>query len=133
MALRGKAFHRGRSSAWESIRGGMVNRRETEEIRVSTNVRRAACPNRGCIATRSRAANPSGRACYRRRPPSRLANATSAIWKGHMTYWQRWISHPQTAWLRKATFQLHLWSGIGIGLYVLVISVTGSIVVYRNE
>src|SRR5436190_4472585 len=50
-----------------------------------------------------------------------------------MTHWQRLISHPQTAWLRKATFQLHLWSGIGIGLYVLVISVTGSIVVYRNE
>jgi uncharacterized iron-regulated membrane protein len=26
-----------------------------------------------------------------------------------------------------------MWSGIGVGLYVLVISVTGSIVVYRNE
>jgi len=26
-----------------------------------------------------------------------------------------------------------MWSGIGIGLYVLVISITGSIVVYRNE
>jgi uncharacterized iron-regulated membrane protein len=50
-----------------------------------------------------------------------------------MTRLQGWISHPQTVWLRKATFQLHMWSGIGIGLYVLVISVTGSIVVYRNE
>ena len=50
-----------------------------------------------------------------------------------MTYWQRWIWQPQTAWLRKATFQLHLWSGIGIGLYVLLVSVTGSILVYRNE
>jgi len=50
-----------------------------------------------------------------------------------MTYLQRWISHPQTAWLRKAIFQLHLWCGIGIGLYVLLVSVTGSIVVYRNE
>ncbi len=50
-----------------------------------------------------------------------------------MTHWQRWLSHPQTAWLRKATFQLHMWSGIGFGLYVLVVSVTGSIVVYRNE
>ena len=50
-----------------------------------------------------------------------------------MTHWQRWISHPQTAWLRKATFQLHMWSGIGVGLYVLLVSVTGSIVVYRNE
>ena len=50
-----------------------------------------------------------------------------------MTYWQRWIWQPQTAWLRKATFQLHLWSGIGIGLYVLMVSVTGSVLVYRNE
>ena len=50
-----------------------------------------------------------------------------------MTYWQRWVRQPQTVWLRKATFQLHLWSGIGIGLYVLLVSVTGSIVVYSNE
>ena len=50
-----------------------------------------------------------------------------------MTYWQRWIRQPQTVWLRKATFQLHLWSGIGLGLYVLLVSVTGSILVYRNE
>jgi uncharacterized iron-regulated membrane protein len=50
-----------------------------------------------------------------------------------MTYLQRWISHPQGVWLRKAFFQLHMWSGIGIGLYVLLVSVTGSIVVYRNE
>jgi uncharacterized iron-regulated membrane protein len=50
-----------------------------------------------------------------------------------MTYWRRWIWQPRTTWLRKAIFQLHLWSGIGIGLYVLLISVTGSILVYRNE
>src|ERR1700691_2219125 len=50
-----------------------------------------------------------------------------------MTYWQRWIWQPRTVWLRKAAFQLHLWSGIGLGLYVLLISVTGSILVYRNE
>jgi uncharacterized iron-regulated membrane protein len=50
-----------------------------------------------------------------------------------MTYLKRWVSHPQTVWLRKAIFQLHLWSGIGIGLYILLVSVTGSIVVYRNE
>jgi uncharacterized iron-regulated membrane protein len=50
-----------------------------------------------------------------------------------MTYWQRWLRQPQTVWLRKATFQLHLWSGIGLGLYVLLVSVTGSVLVYRNE
>jgi uncharacterized iron-regulated membrane protein len=35
--------------------------------------------------------------------------------------------------LRKAIFQLHLWSGIGLGLYVFLVSVTGSVLVYRNE
>jgi uncharacterized iron-regulated membrane protein len=50
-----------------------------------------------------------------------------------VTYWQRWVRQPQTVWLRKAIFQLHLWSGVGIGLYVLLVSVTGSIVVYSNE
>src|SRR5580765_6654550 len=50
-----------------------------------------------------------------------------------MTLWQQWISRPQTVWLRKAIFQVHLWCGISIGLYILVVSTTGSIVVYRNE
>src|SRR5580658_2929926 len=50
-----------------------------------------------------------------------------------MTWWQQCIRHPRTVFLRKAIFQLHLWSGIGLGLYVLLISVTGSILVYRNE
>jgi uncharacterized iron-regulated membrane protein len=43
------------------------------------------------------------------------------------------MSQPQTTWLRKAIFQIHLWTGIGVGLYVLLVSVTGSIVVYSNE
>jgi len=50
-----------------------------------------------------------------------------------MTRWQQWISRPQSVWLRKAIFQIHLWSGIGIGLYILLVSTTGSIVVYSNE
>src|SRR5947207_12089341 len=50
-----------------------------------------------------------------------------------MSYWQRWIWQPQTIWLRKAIFQIHLWTGIGVGLYVLLVSVTGSVLVWRNE
>jgi uncharacterized iron-regulated membrane protein len=50
-----------------------------------------------------------------------------------MTLWQRWLRQPQTTWLRKAIFQVHLWSGIGVGLYVLFVSVTGSVLVFRNE
>ncbi len=50
-----------------------------------------------------------------------------------LTAWQRWVRQPQKVWLRRALFQLHLWSGIAIGLYVLMISVTGSVLVYANE
>ena len=50
-----------------------------------------------------------------------------------MTYRQRWIWQPQTTWLRKAIFQLHLWSGIAVGLYVILASVTGSVLVFSNE
>jgi uncharacterized iron-regulated membrane protein len=49
------------------------------------------------------------------------------------TAWQRWVQQPQQLWLRRALFQVHLWSGVAIGLYVLLISVTGSVLVYRNE
>jgi uncharacterized iron-regulated membrane protein len=50
-----------------------------------------------------------------------------------LTAWQRWIRQPQTTGLRRVVFQVHLWSGLGLGLYMFLISVTGSILVYRNE
>src|ERR1043166_5787149 len=50
-----------------------------------------------------------------------------------MNIWQRLMQQPQRIWLRRALFQIHLWTGLAVGLYVLVISVTGSIVVFRIE
>ena len=50
-----------------------------------------------------------------------------------MTAWQRWVRQPQTVWLRRAAFQVHLWSGVGVGLYIAVISVSGAVLVYRSE
>ncbi len=50
-----------------------------------------------------------------------------------MTLWRRWLQRPQELFLRKALFQIHLWTGIGVGVYVLVICVSGSVLVYRNE
>ncbi len=47
--------------------------------------------------------------------------------------WSRWVRAPQGVGLRKAIFQVHLWTGIGLGAYVFVICVTGSVLVYRNE
>jgi len=50
-----------------------------------------------------------------------------------MSAWQKWMKRPQTIWLRRLLFQVHLWTGIGLGLYVLLMSVTGSAVVFRRE
>lgn len=47
--------------------------------------------------------------------------------------WQLWLHHPQRLWLRRMLFQVHMWSGISLGLYLFFISVTGSVLVYRNE
>src|ERR1700761_7403306 len=50
-----------------------------------------------------------------------------------MNIWERWLRRPKSLWLRKALFQIHLWTGIALGLYVFVISVSGSAIVFRNE
>ena len=50
-----------------------------------------------------------------------------------MRFWQRWLRQPRTIFLRKACFQIHLWIGLAIGLYVMVLSLTGSAIVFRNE
>ena len=50
-----------------------------------------------------------------------------------MEFWDRWVQAPQGVRLRKAIFQVHLWSGVGLGIYIFVISLTGSVLVYRNE
>jgi len=43
------------------------------------------------------------------------------------------VRQPQSAWLRRALFQVHLWIGIGLGLYVLAICLSGSAIVLRRE
>jgi uncharacterized iron-regulated membrane protein len=50
-----------------------------------------------------------------------------------MSLWQRWWRQPQRTWLRRAAFQMHLWCGLALGLYIVMLSVTGSILVYRIE
>ena len=50
-----------------------------------------------------------------------------------MNNWQRWVQAPNTTFFRRALFQVHLWLGIALGLYILVISVSGSAVVLRPQ
>jgi uncharacterized iron-regulated membrane protein len=80
-------------------------------------------------------------------PPKRLPPAMICSQKHHLlgqlseypdnrerrTLWQRWVQRPQSLLFRKLLFQAHLWVGIGVGLYVAVISVSGSAIVCRRE
>jgi uncharacterized iron-regulated membrane protein len=50
-----------------------------------------------------------------------------------MTFWARCLRQPRTVLLRKAAFQVHLWIGLAIGLYVVLLSLTGSALVFRRE
>jgi predicted NAD/FAD-dependent oxidoreductase len=43
-----------------------------------------------------------------------------------LTLWQRLWRQPQRVWIRRASFQIHLWLGIALGLYIVMLSVTGS-------
>jgi uncharacterized iron-regulated membrane protein len=49
------------------------------------------------------------------------------------TFLRRVVRQPQSVWLRKALFQIHLWTGIGVGLYIFIISLSGSAIVFRRE
>ena len=46
-----------------------------------------------------------------------------------MGFWKQ----PKPTFLRRALFQIHLWTGIATGLYMVFISVTGSAVVFRRD
>jgi len=50
-----------------------------------------------------------------------------------MSAWQRWLQHPETLWPHRILFQIHLWTGIVAGLYILVMSLSGSAIIFRNE
>jgi uncharacterized iron-regulated membrane protein len=47
--------------------------------------------------------------------------------------WRQWLSRPRRTWIRRIVFQLHLWSGILLGFYVVVVCASGSALVFRND
>ena len=53
--------------------------------------------------------------------------------KNEITWAQRWLRHPQGVWVRRALFQVHLWAGLVLALYVFVMSATGTVLIYRRE
>jgi len=50
-----------------------------------------------------------------------------------MKFLRAFWRHPQQIWIRKINFQIHLWLGIVLALYLVLIGVSGSILVLRIE
>src|SRR5687768_13348516 len=51
----------------------------------------------------------------------------------NLSGWQRWIRQPQLLSWRRFVAQLHLWIGLTLGVYIVVLSVTGSVSVLRPD
>lgn len=43
------------------------------------------------------------------------------------------VTHPRRVWLRRALFQIHLWVGVLFALYLITISLSGAVLVFRQE
>jgi uncharacterized iron-regulated membrane protein len=50
-----------------------------------------------------------------------------------MTVWQRWLENPGRSWVRNALFQIHYWMGMMASAYIFLMSISGSMIVHRNE
>ncbi|HWF45871.1 MAG TPA: PepSY-associated TM helix domain-containing protein [Bryobacteraceae bacterium] len=50
-----------------------------------------------------------------------------------MTFFRQFLRHPQQLWIRRVNFQVHLWTGVILALYVTMIGFTGSILVFGDE
>src|SRR3954468_24242340 len=50
-----------------------------------------------------------------------------------MGFWSRLRTQPQGLFVRKALFQVHLWLGIALGAYIVMLCLTGSALVLRQE
>jgi uncharacterized iron-regulated membrane protein len=50
-----------------------------------------------------------------------------------MSLWQKWRDHPEQVWLRNVAFEIHFWTGAILGAYILLMSVSGSAIVFRDE
>jgi uncharacterized iron-regulated membrane protein len=62
------------------------------------------------------------------RVPSSSSRATNRV-----SFLQRYLRRPQQLAVRRISFQIHLWAGIILTLYLIVIGLSGSILVFRHE
>jgi uncharacterized iron-regulated membrane protein len=57
------------------------------------------------------------------------AERTETSSRGFATFWR----YPRRSWLRRALFQVHLWSGISVGIIATLVGVSGSAIVYKDS
>lgn len=50
-----------------------------------------------------------------------------------MDAWQQWLQHPERSRAREFIFQVHFWVGAMAAPYVLLMSLSGAAIVFRNE
>jgi len=50
-----------------------------------------------------------------------------------LTFLHNLVHNPRKLFLRRALFQIHLWAGILVSLYVVVIALSGAILVFEDE
>ena len=63
-----------------------------------------------------------------------METSPSTVARRHeVSAWQRWLHHPESLLLRRALFQIHLWVGMVASVYLAYMSVSGSMIVFRNE
>ena len=65
-------------------------------------------------------------------PETPAASAQHSATAAPPAPWQRWLRAPQTLGWRRALFQLHLWLGVGCGLYVLLVALSGSALLLKS-
>lgn len=47
--------------------------------------------------------------------------------------WRQWLEHPEKTKIHRPIFDFHLWVGMLAGIYIFVMSMTGSFIVFRNQ
>src|ERR1700744_3557724 len=50
-----------------------------------------------------------------------------------MSLLRGFVRRPHKLWLRRVNFQMHLWTGLISTLYLIMIGLTGSVLVFREE
>src|SRR4051812_50209984 len=62
-----------------------------------------------------------------------MENHAPPIERARMSGWRRWANAPQSLRWRRVLMKIHSWTGLGLGVYILLLSITGSFSVFRPQ